>query len=332
MESATFAPVDGVRLEIRGSRRTLRHYRAEYGRTAVAGGAPPDLVLSFQSLTGPPMLQGGHKGLRWRIALSPPAAAPIEATVALGGEPRSFGLSLLQGYVIEPLLGVVAAERERVLLPGAAIEVGGRALLVLGRSRSGKSSVTALAAARGLPVLGDDHVVLGTDGGCSPFPRRLRLYPDIRLTAPAAYARLGGGDRARLHGLAAVRRATRGLVAPPLRVPVEALGSRASTLPLGRIVVVERRAAPEPEPEPVTLGLRELVAAAGSILGEQRRSLDTLSDRQWLERIERARAAEDSLLERAFAERSPATLLVVPADWDATRTVGRLASELGLPN
>ena len=330
MESATFAPVDGVRLEIRGSRRTLRHYRAEYGPTAVAGGAPPDLVLSFQSLTGPPMLQGGHKGLRWRIALSPPAAAPIEATVALGGEPRSFGLSLLQGYVIEPLLGVVAAERERVLLPGAAIEVGGRALLVLGRSRSGKSSVTALAAARGLPVLGDDHVVLGTDGGCSPFPRRLRLYPDIRLTAPAAYARLGGVDRARLHGLAAVRRATRGLVAPPLRVPVEALGARASTLPLGRIVVVERRAASEPER--VTLGLRELVAAAGSILGEQRRSLDTLSDRQWLERIERARAAEDSLLERAFAERSPATLLVVPADWDATRTVGRLASELGLPN
>jgi hypothetical protein len=326
--TATFAPIDGLRVEVRGSRRTVRHYLAEYGPTAAAAGAPPDLVLSFgRRAAATPMLQGGHKGLRWRVELSPPSSRPIEAAVALVGDPRSFGLSLLQGYVIEPLLGLLAVRSDDVLLPAAAVEVGGRALLVLGRSRSGKSSVTALAASAGLPVLGDDHVVVHADG-VSPFPRRLRVYPDIRRTAPAAHARLGPRDRTLLRGLAAVRAATRGLVAPPLRVPVEAFGRRATRLPLGRVVVVERRQAREPES--TALGAHELVGVAASILREQRRSLEGLRDPRWLERLEQVRATEESLLERAFAQSSPATLLALPADWEAPRAVARLAAELGL--
>ena len=34
---------------------------------------------------------------QWRVELADPAAASLRAAMALRGEPRSFGLSLLQG-------------------------------------------------------------------------------------------------------------------------------------------------------------------------------------------------------------------------------------------
>jgi hypothetical protein len=328
-ELATFVPLDDLRLEIQGSPRTLRHYRAEYGAVMAGRDRPPDLVVSFRRrLAGAPALQGGHKGLRWRIHLSQPSSRPLEATIALDGEPRTFGLSLLQGYVIEPLLALLATASDNVLLPAAAIDVDSHALVLLGRSRSGKSSLTALAAAAAFPVLGDDHVVVRGDGVCSPFPRRLRIYPDIRRTAPGAYAVLRRSDRARLRSLALVRTATRGAVAPPLRVPIDALGLRSSPLPLGRVVVVERR--PAPELASVEIDREELVDVAAAILHEQRRALEGLRDAAWLECLGRTRAAETAILRRAFAGCDAATRLVVPDDWEAAHAVTRVAAQLAL--
>ena len=146
----------------------------------------------------------GYRSLRWRVALDPLGDGPLRATIDLRGAPRSFGLSLLQGYVVEPLLGLLAPAAGHVLLPAAAVASEGGTLLLIGRSRSGKSSLVARAAAAGTAVLGDDHVLVGQDG-CRAFPRRLRLYPDVAETAPAALASLPARTRALLRALVAER-------------------------------------------------------------------------------------------------------------------------------
>lgn len=70
---------------------------------------------------------------------------------------------------------------------GVTLDAG--ALLVAGPSGSGKSSLTAGLAARGLPVMGDDAVLLGLDGTVHPLRRRLKVAEPARtllgLPAPS---------------------------------------------------------------------------------------------------------------------------------------------------
>jgi hypothetical protein len=327
--ASTFAFLDGLRLEIRGSARTLRHYRAEYGGVESESDAPPNVLISFRSrLDGHAICySGGYRSLRWRVELDQSSRDTLRATVALRGEPRSFGLSLLQGYLVEPLVELVAPACSHVLLPAAAIGGQRGAIVLLGRSRSGKSSTAARAAAAAQPVLGDDHVLVASDGTCRPFPRRLRLYSDLAATAPAAYALLAPSQRAMLLGLAAIRALTRGAVAPPLRIPIETLGApSAHPAPLGGIVLIER--ADVPAMAAVALGLDELVELACGIVVGQRRALEAIADDNWHERLRNARAEEEALLQSAFAAAPFATRLVVPNDWPAGRAIESIAALL----
>jgi hypothetical protein len=325
----TFAFLDGLRLEIRGSARTLRHYRAEYGGVASEHDVPPNVLVSFQSRReGHPIcFSGGHRSLRWHVELDQSSSETLRATVALRGEPRSFGLSLLQGYLIEPLVELVASAVSHVLLPAAAIGGQRGAIVLLGRSRSGKSSTVARAAAAAQPVLGDDHVLVASDGTCRPFPRRLRLYPDLASTAPAAYALLAPSQRATLRGLGALSALTRGAVAPPLRIPIEALGAPAAhAAPLGGVVLIERADVAKVVAE--ALALSELVELAYGIVADQRRALEAIADDKWHERLRSARADEEALLESAFAVAPFATRLVVPNHWPADRAIESVAVHL----
>ncbi|HEY6017534.1 MAG TPA: hypothetical protein VIU16_12175 [Gaiellaceae bacterium] len=325
----TFAFLDDLRLEVNGSSRTLRHYRGEYGRATAAAVHDPELRISFRPrLPGAgPSFGGGHKSVRWRVELPDPTAASLQAAIALTGEPRSFGLSLLQGYVIEPLLGLLAPAAGHVLLPSAAIAAPGGTILLIGRSRSGKSSLSARAAAAGIPVLGDDHVLLGRDGMCRPFPRRLRLYSDLPETAPMAYRALPRARRALLgvHGL--VRAATRGAVAPPLRVPIEALGTPAQgASPLDRVVVIERAGGDRLESG--TLEPDALVEIASAVLGEQRAALRGIPGDAWTARLEEVRAAELRMLGPALGHARSTVRLTVPNTWEAARAVSAIAAAL----
>jgi heme exporter protein D len=327
--ASTYAFLDGLRLEIRASERTLRHYRAEYGGVASEREAPPNVLISFQRRPeGHPLrFSGGHRSLRWHVELDQSTSETLRATVALRGEPRSFGLSLLQGYLIEPLVELAAPAVSHVLLPAAAIGGQRGAILILGRSRSGKSSTAARAAAAGQPVLGDDHVLVASDGTCRPFPRRLRLYSDLAATAPAAYALLAPSQRAVLRGLAAVRALTRGAVAPPLRIPIEALGAPAAQpAPLRGVVLIQR--ADIATIVANSLSLSELVELAYGIVADQRRALEEIADEEWRERLRRAQANEEALLESAFAAASFATRLLVPNHWPAGRAIESVAAHL----
>jgi hypothetical protein len=325
--SETFAFLDDLSLEVHGDERALAHFRAEYGAVRADPGGEANLVVSFGATSSHSRcFEAGYRSLRWRVALDEIEDGPLRATIDLRGAPRNFGLSLLQGYVVEPLLGLLAPATGHILLPAAALATEDGALLLLGRSRSGKSSLVARAAATGTAVLGDDHVLVGVDG-CRAFPRRLRLYPDIAETAPAARAALPARTRAQLRVLGFVRTATGGAVAPPVRVPIETLGAvLRDPLPLARAVVLERREVPRLVAE--ALSRDELVETAVSVLREQRRALERVEEARWHEHLESVLAHEKSLLHAAFAQTAAIARLAVPTRLPAGESVAAIAAEL----
>jgi hypothetical protein len=326
----------GLIISIRGERRARAHFRAEYASAARARNSSVPAVEATvgtrvqrrrgSGATNAPELQGAHKLARWRASLP---LTPEVDTMRVAVEVRGpLGLALVQSYVIEPLVSLAAIRAGSVLLPGAAFARGRGALVLIGRSRSGKSSLAARALAAGLRVLGDDQVVINARQECLPFPRRLRLYPDLARTAPAAYAALRPSVRRKLAVLSHVNALTRGFVAPPLSVSASSLtagATAAAPLAIGEVVVIRR--APVDTLTVEHLDQDELEAAAEDVLLGQRSQIFSVTGMQ---------AAYGPLLsqERAIVSRAlaaaPARLVVVPASWPAERAVGELAHELEL--
>lgn len=172
-----FGPV--VRLGVRGSARARAHFDREYGPAAGAAGTPEvaaDVRFALPARRAADLATaGGHKTARWRVVLGDPHERPLQVGISVTGGPPGFALSLVQGYYVEPLVAVALARAGFVALPSAGVLSGDGALVVMGRSGSGKSSVSVRALAGGRAILGDDQVVVAADGGCWPYPRRLRL-------------------------------------------------------------------------------------------------------------------------------------------------------------
>src|SRR3989304_1480181 len=140
------------------------------------------------------------------------------------GSPRSFARPLARGYAMEPLVSIVAAEHGQALVPSAGVARPTGVTLILGRSRAGKSTLMARLMAAGHEVLGDDQLFLDASGACVAFPRRLRFYPDLETTAPAAYARMPAAIRRRLRLMGLLSTVTRGHIRPSLAVDRTAIG------------------------------------------------------------------------------------------------------------
>jgi hypothetical protein len=322
-----------VRLAVEGSRPARRHFRREYGAAAAPAAGPPDVRADVRLGIWPPGAAagaaGGHKTARWRVRLGDPGRLPLEAAIAVGGGPPGFALSLVQGYYVEPLVAVALARARYVALPSAAILSREGALVIMGRSRSGKSSLSVRALAGGRSILGDDQVVIGADGGCWPYPRRLRVYPDLADTAPQAWTRLSPATRRALRTRAALRRATRGFVAPSLPVPVGELGAPAppARVRAARLVVVQRSG------ELDRLAERErdgdwAAREAGAVLADQRSRFARTAAGGWSAALADAAQREDAVV-RSWLSALPVTQLTVPDAWAAPRAIGALADRLG---
>ena len=322
----------GVDLRLTGDRAAARHFAAEYAGARVQDdGSPPALDVRFAPAPpGGPRIDGGHKTARWTVAAPAPAGgAPLRATIRLRGRPRVFGLSLVQGYFVEPLLSVAVARAGGVLLPSAAIGEDGGALLIMGGSGTGKSSLSARALAAGRAVLGDDQILLDADGRCRRFPRRMRFYSDLELTAPAAYARLPPALRVQLQARKAVKRMSRGFVAPSLAVSpsqIAAGGETRGPLALRRLVLLERvpdlpalRSEPGDPAAAVAYGLR--------LLDEQRARLRAGGDPGWGAAWPAIRALEESALTSALGGLN-VSRVSVPGSWPAARAIAALAEHL----
>ena len=202
MEPAVFAFATDLRLRVTGQAAAVRHARREYGAAEVPDARRVDVEVAFGPLgrdavrsrggAAEPLIgRGRHKTVAWRVEAGDPDAVPLTARIETAGWPTAFALSLVQGYVIEPLLSIAGARRGIVLLPGAGIVLDDGLVLLLGRSRAGKSTLAARALTAGRAILGDDQLFVGPDATAWPFPRSLRFYPDLARTAPASFAQLG---------------------------------------------------------------------------------------------------------------------------------------------
>jgi hypothetical protein len=328
-----FGPV--VSLRVRGSAFARKHFAREYGPGSAGDGDPDvdaDVRLWRRSAAEHDGVQavGGHKTARWRVALSDPDRRPLDVRIDVAGGPPSFALSLVQGYYVEPLIAVALARAGFVALPSAALVGHDGALVIMGRSGSGKSSVSVRALAAGRDVLGDDQVVIGADGRCWRYPRRLRLYPDVRRTAPRAWPRLRPATRRALRGRRLLRAATRGYVAPSLTVAASEFGppGRLGPVPAACLLVVERSA------DVTSLTERQgdrawAVQQARAVLGEQRAGLAAAADARWSAALADAAEREAEIL-CAWLQPLPISYLQIPRAWDAPTAVGALAERAGL--
>jgi hypothetical protein len=250
--------------------------------------------------------------------------------IDVGGGPPGFALSLVQGYYVEPLVAVALARAGRAALPSAGVLAPGGAVVVMGRSGTGKSSMSVHALARGRGLLGDDQVVIGPDGSCWPYPRRLRLYPDVQDTAPEGWERLRPTTRRTLRLRRLIRRATRGFVAPSLAVPVSELGAPVPNEPVRaeRLVVVERSR----EADTLTEQDRDAAwatRAAVAVLADQRARFARAADAVWLAALDEAAEREADVL-GAWLGPLSISHLQIPHTWDAPRAVRALVDRLGL--
>ncbi|MCW3015611.1 MAG: hypothetical protein JWO02_2703 [Solirubrobacterales bacterium] len=332
MQAHRYAILPDVDLRVRGDRRALRHFSAEYGAARVGDdGSPVAVEVRFgRGLTQAAALDGGHKTVRWSVSVGSPRAVPLRMDIDLRGAPRAFGLSLVQGYFVEPLLSVAAARAGHVLLPAAAIGQGEGILVLLGASGTGKSSLSARALAAGDGVLGDDQILLDAGGRCTRFPRRMRFYSDLRLTAPAAWARLPAPARAGLQTRRAVRALSRDFVAPSLALAPSKIGDAgpAGPSPATRIVLLER------SPEAAVLRHERVdadvaTAHALAVLEAQRERFAACADGAWLQELAGVRIRERRMLESAFAS-APLERFEVPGAWSAPRAITALAADLGI--
>ncbi len=322
-------------LSVRGDRRARDHFHAEYESAALGTkSAVPALEATVGShvwagraraRTREAEIRGTHKLAGWRASV--PVTLNGDAMRVAIDVRGPLGLALVQSYILEPLVSLAAVRAGYLLLPSAAIARDGHVLLLIGRSRSGKSSLAALALATGRQIFGDDQVLIMPGQDCRPFPRRLRLYPDLARTAPPAFAALRPSARRTLTGLGRVKSLTRGFVAPPLRISASALGGGDGPLclPIGEVVVIQRAAVDALSSE--SLGQGELAAEAGDVLLSQRSTI--LSVASIKAAFAPVLAEEGALIARAFAGVS-ARRVVVPDSWTAERAVAALAHEVGL--
>jgi hypothetical protein len=339
VDVADFVFASDLRLRVAGDDAAVAHARREYGRVEVPAAGEVDLEVTFGRIRpedggpaddGARRGRGSHKTVGWRVDAGDPDAAPLRARIETRGWPPSFARSLVQGYLVEPLLSIAAARRGIVLLPGAGIVLDDGLVVVLGRSRAGKSTLAARALTAGRDVLGDDQMFVGPDRSAWPFPRSLRFYPDLAQTAPSSYARLRRETRAGLRLRAVLARLSAGYVRPSLAIDGVELGLRwnPERRPIARLVLIERNAA-HSDLDIVSGSAEQAVGWAGELLHEQRARLAILGGAEWRTAIERAADVEHTVLVRTF-DGLRVDRLAVPGSWDASTAVAATARWLGI--
>lgn len=149
-----------------------------YGRTVSVRG--PSVLLALLEAAAPPSYQ-----------LCPPLVPDREWEVAATGSELPLGdarqvMSEVGLWVAEHAVGVV-------FVHAGCVAVGGRALLLPGPSRSGKSTLTAALVRAGATYYSDEYAVLLPGGHVLPYARPLYLRgSDGEFTSATPVGELGG--------------------------------------------------------------------------------------------------------------------------------------------
>ena len=161
--------------------------------------APEDGIATVTARIGPPV--------PWRRWIRPQAA--IEGDHSLpGAVPMALRHALLAAEMAMNMQ-VALGERRHLLLHAAAVERGGKALILPGESGSGKSTLAALLGECGWRLMADEFVMIDLVTGMAlPFPRAISLKNSAisemaaRITDPARFGpHLSGTPKGELRHL-----------------------------------------------------------------------------------------------------------------------------------
>jgi len=104
-------------------------------------------------------------------------------------------------FLIGTVFGILLHQRGRIVLHASAVKVNGKAVLFLGASGAGKSTMAAALGSHGYPLISDDLCAISLAPGGSPVVhpdgRRLKLWADA-ITRLDVSSRQGDPVRNRL--------------------------------------------------------------------------------------------------------------------------------------
>jgi len=142
--------------------------------------APIDAAAALY--TGYPLPEEGIATETARIDAPSPVRRWIRPQVVVEGDHRLDGtvpMALRHGLLALEMamnMQVALGERRYLLLHAAAVERGGRAIILPGESGSGKSTLAALLGEAGWRLLADEFVMIDLASGLiQPFPRAISL-------------------------------------------------------------------------------------------------------------------------------------------------------------
>jgi len=108
---------------------------------------------------------------------------------------RSFDLeSVLDSFESEIQLYVAILARRKIFVHAGVVALGGRAILIPGRSFSGKSTLTAELVRAGATYYSDEYAVLDERGRVHPYPCPLALRTADRVKQTKTPAAALGGQ------------------------------------------------------------------------------------------------------------------------------------------
>ncbi len=224
-----FPPGVVVRL-VTARKDVLSHFDAEYGRLAIQQASKPQLELhtgdyarllaSLPAKMYRSELRGRHKTIRWRIAV---CGLDNETTRLVFDGMGAMAISFLQTFYLEPLLRFKILQAGCALVHGCTLVSGTKSVLFPGGTAVGKTTLMLSQAMRGGKVQGDNYVIVTPKGETYAFPRRLRIYSDLRRTNTEAYRGLPLGERMRLRANALIKVFSLGYANFPRRLSIEQL-------------------------------------------------------------------------------------------------------------
>lgn len=112
----------------------------------------------------------------------------------------------LEAFETDVTQYVAEYARRRLFVHAGVVEWGGRAIVIPGRSFSGKSTLVAELVRLGATYYSDEYAVLDGEGRVHPYPRPLSIRGDGRKPAKVPVEELGGlpGDGPAPVGVVAV--------------------------------------------------------------------------------------------------------------------------------
>ena len=174
-----------VRLQVGGPRKSIEFLRSEWSDFSTSSSAkPPDIFVRIESwnaerklrseadsqLRSSRGLRGCYKGYQWKATID---RSDSTTMVRYSAMPKSN--FLLKDAVLEPLLLYRLHKKGVFGFHASAAEFAGKAWMICGPSKSGKTAMTLVGHRNGRPILSDD-IALVSEGSLYPYPTPPRVY------------------------------------------------------------------------------------------------------------------------------------------------------------